>query len=85
MACAYLLSLQIPQDPSDVHRSKSVVARATEQAKLLMNEMPVDSVFPESEPNKDSPDEALVKKELSADSPVSAESPKSESDKSVAQ
>ena len=85
MACAYLLSLQIPQDPSDVHRSKSVVARATEQAKLLMNEMPVDSIFPESEPSKDNPDEDLVKKELSADSPVSAESPKSESDKSIAQ
>ena len=47
--------------------------------------MPVDSVFPESEPNKDSPHEDLVKKQLYTDRPVSAESPKSESDKSIAQ
>ncbi|KAK7683205.1 hypothetical protein QCA50_013878 [Cerrena zonata] len=81
MACSYLLSTQIPQDPSHVHRSKTTIARATEQAKLLMNEMPGDPSFPENDPNKDSPDDDLVKKELSAESPLPTEPAKIESDK----
>lgn len=62
-----------------------MVARATEQAKSLMNEMPADPSFPENVPNEGGADEDLVKKELYVDSPQTTQFAKPEADTSLMQ